>query len=130
MKYLSLSLILVFAIGIFSEKSDRLDLRSEYKAKYHSSLVLFHYKKDVIKVILTKDLIFSFDDLLRFSSVDSRDLYKIKKGEKIRLIESFKGGDIFKVKLLKEGTNRPYYYVESASLKNYILEEPNLPLVN
>ena len=130
MKYLSLSLILVFAISIFSEKSDRYDLGSEYQAKYHSSLVLFHYKKDVMKVILTKDLIFSFDDLLRFSSVDSRDLYKIKKGEKIRLIESFKGGDIFKVKLLKEGTNRPYYYVESASLKNYILEEPNRPLVN
>ena len=130
MKYLSLSLILVFAISIFSEKSDRHDLGSEYQAKYHSSLVLFHYKKDVMKVILTKDLIFSFDDLLRFSSVDSRDLYKIKKGEKIRLIESFKGGGIFKVKLLKEGTNRPYYYVESASLKNYILEEPNRPLVN
>ena len=46
------------------------------------------------------------------------------------VIESFKGGDIFKVKLLKERTNRPYYYVESASLKNYILEEPNRPLVN
>ena len=76
MKYLSLSLILVFAISIFSAKSDRHDLGSEYQAKYHSSLVLFHYKKDVIKVILTKDLIVSFDDLLLFSSVDARDLYK------------------------------------------------------
>ena len=56
--------------------------------------------------------------------MDTFDLRKFLKENKL------KEERYDKVKLLKERTNRPYYYVESASLKNYILEEPNLPLVN
>ena len=53
--------------------------------------------------------------------VDARDLYKIKKGEKIKLIESFREGKVFKVQLLNDKPKRNYYFVDFNSLRHYSL---------
>ena len=48
-------------------------------------------------------------------------LERIKKGEKIRLVESFRDGRIFKVELLKEKSRRDHYFIELESLRSYNL---------
>ena len=41
--------------------------------------------------------------------------------------ESLKEGEIFKVKLMEEKPKRKYYFVETESLKHYVLLEDNNP---
>ena len=48
-------------------------------------------------------------------------LDRIKKGENIRLVESFRDGRIFKVELLKEKSRRDHYFIELESLRSYNL---------
>jgi len=127
MNYLIGLLVSCLSLCILSEQESIYEVGDEFKAKKHSSLVLFHYKKDVIKVILTKKQIFSYEDIFSFAMVDSRDLYKIRRGEQIVLTERLRDGEIFKVRLIKEKPKREYYFVETDSLKHYVLLEDNNP---
>ena len=127
MKHLIGLLVLFFSLCTQAEQETIYEIGDELEASKNFSLVLFHYKKDVIKVILLKKQIFSYEDFFSFATVDSRDLYKIKRGEKIILTESLKDGEIFKVKLMEDRAKREYYFIETESLKHYVLLEGKNP---
>ena len=123
MKYL-LILALLLPFSVTAEREKIYVIGSELESKKHNSLVLYHYKNDVLRINLTRDFFNPNQDFLYDIAVDSRDLYKVRKGDKIKLLESFRDGRIFKVELLEEQPKRDYYFVELESLKNYILILP------
>ena len=117
MKYLILSVLLTLTLSLTAKEKIVYEVGDELKLKRDNSVVLFYYKHDAIELILNREFIDSPYDLF----IDARDLYRIKKGEKIRLVESFRDGKIFKVELLKEKTRRDYYFIEFDSLRSYKL---------
>ena len=117
MKYLILSVLLTLTLSLTAKEKIVYEVGDELKLKRDNSVVLFYYKHDAIELILNREFIDSPYDLF----IDARDLYRIKKGEKIRLVESFRDGKIFKVELLKEKTRRDYYFIEFDSLRSYNL---------
>ena len=123
MKYL-LILALLLPFSVTAEREKIYIIGSELESKKHYSLVLYHYKNDVLRINLTRDFFNPNQDFLYDIAVDSRDLYKVRKGDKIKLLESFRDGRIFKVELLEEQPKRDYYFVELESLKNYLLIQP------
>ena len=123
MKYL-LILALLLSLSVTAEREKIYVIGSELESKKHNSLVLYHYKNDVLRINLTRDFFNPNQDFLYDIAVDSRDLYKVRKGDKIKLLESFRDGRIFKVELLEERPKRDYYFIEFESLKNYILIQP------
>ena len=123
MKYL-LILALLLPFSVTAEREKIYVIGSELESKKHNSLVLYHYKNDVLRINLTRDFFNPNQDFLYDIAVDSRDLYKVRKGDKIKLLESFRDGRIFKVELLEEQPKREYYFVELESLKNYLLIQP------
>ncbi len=124
MSYIIKVTVFIFSLVMLAEEGIRGHvLGDKYKADKHSTLVLYHYKKDVNKPWLTGDFDFPGIISLYLVSVDSRDLYKVKKGDKIELIESLNESDIYKVKLLKDNSRRPFYFLKSEDLKHFKLEE-------
>ena len=126
MKQYIFSLIIVLSsLPILASEENTYAIGSELMSEKHSSLVLFHYKNDAFRQYLNRDnFFFDFDWDFISTTVDTRDLYKIKKGDKIKLIESLRDGKVYKVELLKDFARRPHYFVESESLKHYNLIKP------
>ena len=60
MKHLIGLLVLFFSLSTQAEQETIYEIGDELEASKNFSLVLFHYKKDVIKVILLKKQIFLF----------------------------------------------------------------------
>ena len=120
MKYLILSALLTLTLSLTAKEKIDYEVGDELKLKRDNSVVLFYYKHDAIELILNREFINSPYDLF----IDARDLYRIKKGEKIRLVESFRDGKIFKVELLKEKPRRDHYFIELESLRSYSLINP------
>ncbi|MEC7917336.1 MAG: hypothetical protein VX720_00965 [Pseudomonadota bacterium] len=114
-------LLLFFSINSNAEGKFNFEIGSEFESKNFSSAVLYHYKNDAIRVDMSKDLLSDSDFFLHNATVDARDLYKIKKGEKIKLLESIREGKIYKVKLLKENARRSHYYLISDNLTQFNL---------
>ena len=117
MKYLILSVLLTLTLSLTAKEKIVYEVGDELKLKRDNSVVLFYYKHDAIELILNREFIDSPYDLF----IDARDLYRIKKGEKIRLVESFRDGKIFKVELLKKKPRRDQYFIELDSLRSYNL---------
>ena len=117
MKYLILSALLTLTLSLTAKEKIDYEVGDELKLKRDNSVVLFYYKHDAIELILNREFINSPYDLF----IDARDLYRIKKGEKIRLVESFRDGKIFKVELLKAKPRRDHYFIELDSLRSYSL---------
>ena len=117
MKYLILSALLTLTLSLTAKEKIDYEVGDELKLKRDNSVVLFYYKHDAIELILNREFINSPYDLF----IDARDLYRIKKGEKIRLVESFRDGKIFKVELLKAKPRRDHYFIELDSLRSYNL---------
>ncbi|MFL2698194.1 MAG: hypothetical protein ACJ0F4_03260 [Gammaproteobacteria bacterium] len=115
--------IILFASSFlaFSDEELDFDIGSEFESKNFSSAVLYHYKNDAIRVDISKDLLSDGDFFLHNATVDARDLYKMRKGEKIKILESFREGKIYKVKLLKENARRSHYYLISDNLNQFNL---------
>ncbi len=115
--------IILFASSFlaFSDEKLDFDIGSEFESKNFSSAVLYHYKNDAIRVDISKDLLSDGDFFLHNATVDARDLYKMRKGEKIKILESFREGKIYKVKLLKENARRSHYYLISDNLNQFNL---------
>ena len=126
MKQYIFSLIIVLSsLSILASEENTYEIGSELMSEKHSSLVLFHYKNDAFRQYLNRDnFFFDFDWDFISTTVDTRDLYKIKKGDKIKLLESLRDGKVYKVELLKDFVRRPHYFVESESLKHYNLIKP------
>ena len=97
-------------------------IENELVLKKEYSAVLYHYKADAIDTHINKKFMDN-----PYSIIDTRDMYKIKKGEKIKLIEIFRDGNIFKVELLTNRPKKDYYFIEIESLKYYsLLKSKNL----
>ena len=117
MKYFFSLFIGLFSFALYALEDLDYEVGNELKLDRQFSVVLFHYKNDAIKVIQNRDF---YDTPYNFM-VDARDLYKIKKGERIKLIESFREGKVFKVQLLNDKPKRNYYFVDFNSLRHYSL---------
>lgn len=113
--------LLSFSIFSNTEEDFNFEIGSEFESKNFSSAVLYHYKNDAIRVDMSKDLLSDSDFFLHNATVDARDLYKIKRGEKIKLLESIREGKIYKVRLLKENARRSHYYLISDNLSQFNL---------
>lgn len=106
--------------------------------KRTSPVVLFYHENDLVRYLQRK--VYIFDELnYGRTSANSRDVYQIEKGDKIRLLESLRNGDIFRVQLLSSRKSfnskvNPmgsyYYFVESKSLKHFSLIQSEPPLAN
>jgi len=120
MKYLLISILSALSLAVFANETIVYEIGNELTLKRDNSQVLYHYKHDAIELSLNRDFLDSPYGLF----IDARDLYRVKKGEKIKLLESFRDGRIFKVELLEEQPKRDYYFVELESLKNYLLIQP------
>lgn len=119
MKYLFILIVTSLSFSLMAKDEIIYEVGNELKLERYSSVVLYHYKNDAININLNREFLDSPYDLM----VDVRNLYKVERGEKIKLLESFWDGKIFKVQLLKEKPKRPYYFVELESLKHYSLIE-------
>ena len=126
MRKLLLIFGLFLAIDVFAESviyKVGIELVSK---KRTSPAVLFYYKNDLIRLLDSR----VFGQYGR-SSGDGRHIYKIKKGDKIRLLESLRNGSIFKVQLLANKQKGSFYYfIESKSLKHFSLIESQAPVNN
>ena len=119
MKYLFILIVTSLSFVLVAKDEIIYEVGNELKLERYSSVVLYHYKNDAINLNINREFLDSPYRLM----VDVRDLYKVKRGEKIKLLESFWDGKIFKVQLLTENPKRPYYFVELESLKHYSLKE-------
>ena len=119
MNYLFILILTSLSLVLVAKDEIVYEVGTELKLERFSSVVLYHYKNDAININLNREFLDSPYRLM----VDVRDLYKVKRGEKIKLLESFWEGKIFKVQLLTENPKRPYYFVELESLKHYSLIE-------
>ena len=117
MKYLIFSVLVTLTFSLSAKEKIVYEVGDELTLKRDNSVVLFYYKHDAIELNLNREFIDSPYGLF----IDARDLYRIKKGEKIRLVESFRDGKIFKVELLKEKPRRDHYFIEIESLRSYNL---------
>ena len=114
----NLFLILLFTTFALNAEEVEYKEGNEFQAKKYEALALYFYRADATRVNIARDLNYSLSDFLTYASVDSRDIYKIRKGEKFVLKESFRDGDIFEVNLESERTYREKYFVLSRDLKN------------
>ena len=120
MKYLIFSVLVTLTFSLSAKEKIVYEVGNELTLKRDNSVVLFYFKHDAIELNLNREFIDSPYGLF----IDARDLYRIKKGEKIRLVESFRDGKIFKVELLKEKPRRDHYFIELESLRSYSLINP------
>ena len=120
MKYLIFSVLVTLTFSLSAKEKTVYEVGDELTLKRDNSVVLFYFKHDAIELNLNREFIDSPYSLF----IDARDLYRIKKGEKIRLVESFRDGKIFKVELLKEKPRRDHYFIELESLRSYNLINP------
>ena len=126
MRKLLLIFGLFLAIDVFAESVIYKAGTELVSKKRTSPAVLFYYKNDLIRLLDTR----VFGQYGR-SSGDGRHIYKIKKGDKIRLLESLRNGSIFKVQLLANKQKGSFYYfIESKSLKHFSLIESQAPVNN
>ena len=110
-----------FAENIIYTAGDELESK-----KRTTPAALYNYKNDLIRVLDGR----VYGQYGR-SSGDGRHIYKIKKGDKIRLLESLRNGSIFKVQLLANKQKGSFYYfIESKSLKHFSLIESQAPANN
>ena len=63
------------------------------------SVVLYEYKTDASRVNIALRFAFNVEEFMEYAAVDSRDIYKVRRGDTFVLTESLKDGDIFKVTL-------------------------------
>ncbi len=116
MKYLTL--ILLISSSVIHADQKEFKEGDEFLAKKYEALALYFYKADATRVNIARDLNYDLNNFMTYASVDSRDIYKIRKGDKFVLTESFRDGDIFEVNLDSSRTYREKYFVLSKDLKN------------
>ena len=119
MKYL-ITLFLTASSLMFSEEV----LYAEgdiFEAKKYEAVALYFYKADAIRLNTARDFSFSLNDFLNYAAIDTRDIYKIRKGDTFKITKSFRNGDVFQVYLESTRSKREKYFVLSEDLKNSFL---------
>tara|TARA_B100001250_G_scaffold96290_1_gene80566 strand:- start:811 stop:1191 length:381 start_codon:yes stop_codon:yes gene_type:complete len=115
-------LILIFPITLFTEEIVYKEGDSFESIRSHS-VVLYAYKADARRVNNALQFSFNAQEFMKYAAVDSRDIYKVKRGDAFVLTESIKDGDIFKVKLTSKRINNEKYFILSKDLKDNSLSQ-------
>jgi hypothetical protein len=97
---------------------------SELQSERSSAIALYHYRADAVRLKTARDFSFSAHDFFSHAAIDARDIYKARKGDIIRLEESYRNGKIFRVSLLSDKVSRKKYFVLSEDLKKLFLINP------
>ena len=116
-------IILIIPLLLFSKEAEYV-IGSELESDRSSSIALFHYRADAVRLNTARDFDFSTEDFVRHAAIDARDIYKARKGDVIRLEESYRDGKIFRVSLLSDKVRRKKYFVLSEDLKKLSLILP------
>ena len=115
-------LILIFPITLFTEEIVYKEGDSFESIRSHS-VVLYAYKADARRVNNALQFSFNAQEFMKYAAVDSRDIYKVKRGDAFVLTESIKDGDIFKVNLSSKRINNKKYFILSKDLKDNSLSQ-------
>jgi len=121
MKFLSI-LILILPLTFFSEEIT-YEEGDSFKSKKSRSVVLYEYRTDASRVNTALRFAFNVEEFMEYASVDSRDIYKIRRGDTFVLTESIKDGDIFRVTLTNKKYNNEKYFILSKDLKDNSLTQ-------
>tara|TARA_B100001029_G_scaffold48612_1_gene38655 strand:+ start:31466 stop:31846 length:381 start_codon:yes stop_codon:yes gene_type:complete len=121
MKFLNI-LILTVPLTFFATE-DIYEEGDSFKSTKSRSVVLYEYKTDASRVNIALQFAFNAEEFIEYAAVDSRDIYKIRRGDTFVLTESFKDGDIFQVTLTSKKTNNEKYFILSKDLKDNSLTQ-------
>jgi len=120
MRYFYFLLLLIPLLTNANEKDFKEG--DEFQAKKFEAIAVYLYKADASRVNTARDFSFSLNDFLNHATVDTRDIFKIRKGDTFTLTKSFRNGDIFEVNLKSQRAKREKYFVLSEDLNNSSLE--------
>ena len=109
--------ILILPLTFFAEEIIYKEGDS-FESTKSSSVVLYEYKTDASRVNIALRFAFNVKEFMEYAAVDSRDIYKVRRGDAFVLTESLKDGDIFKVTLTTKKTNNEKYFILSKDLKD------------
>tara|TARA_Y100000739_G_C20396256_1_gene368000 strand:+ start:153 stop:533 length:381 start_codon:yes stop_codon:yes gene_type:complete len=121
MKFLNI-FILIVPLSLFATE-DIYEEGDSFKSTKSRSVVLYEYKTDASRVNIALQFAFNAEEFIEYAAVDSRDIYKIRRGDTFVLTESFKDGDIFQVTLTSKKTNNEKYFILSKDLKDNSLTQ-------
>ena len=116
-------ILLTSPLLLFSMEEDYA-VGSELQSERSSAIALYHYRADAVRLKTARDFSFSAHDFVSHAAIDARDIYKARKGDIIRLEESYRNGKIFRVTLLSDKVSRKKYFVLSEDLKKLFLINP------
>ena len=120
MRYFYFLLLLIPLLTNANEKDFKEG--DEFQAKKFEAIAVYLYNADASRVNTARELSFSLNDFLDHATVDTRDIFRIRKGDTFTLTKSFRNGDIFEVNLKSQRAKREKYFVLSEDLKNSSLE--------
>ena len=106
MKYL-ITLFLTASSFMFSEEVLYAE-GDTFEAKKYEAVALYFYKADAIRLNTARDFSFSLNDFLNYATIDTRDIYKIRKGDTFKITKSFRNGDVFQVYLESTRSNKQH----------------------
>ena len=115
-------LILILPLTFFAEETTYKEGDSFESVRSHS-VVLYAYKADARRVNNALQFSFNAQEFMKYAAVDSRDIYKVRRGDAFVLTESIKEGDIFKVNLSSKRINNKKYFILSKDLKDNSLSQ-------
>ena len=121
MKFFNI-LILILPLAFFAEEIIYKEGDS-FESTKSRSVVLYEYKTDASRVNTALRFAFNVEEFMEYASVDSRDIYKVRKGDTFVITESLHDGDIFKVTLTSKRTNNNKYFILSKDLKDKSLTQ-------
>ena len=116
-------ILLTSPLLLFTMEEDYA-IGSELQSERSSAIALYHYRADAVRLKTARDFSFSAHDFVSHAAIDARDIYKARKGDVIRLEESYRDGKIFRVSLLSDKVRRKKYFVLSEDLKKLFLTDP------
>ena len=116
-------ILLTSPLLLFSMEEDYA-IGSKLQSERSSAIALYHYRADAVRLKTARDFSFSAHDFVSHAAIDARDIYKARKGDIIRLEESYRNGKIFRVSLLSDKVSRKKYFVLSEDLKKLFLINP------
>jgi hypothetical protein len=116
-------ILLTSPLLLFTMEEDYA-IGSELQSERSSAIALYHYRADAVRLKTARDFSFSAHDFVSHAAIDARDIYKARKGDIIRLEESYRNGKIFRVSLLSDKVSRKKYFVLSEDLKKLFLINP------
>ena len=116
-------ILLISPLLLFSKEAEYA-IGSELQSERSPTIALYHYRADAVRLNTARDFSFSTNDFVSHAAIDARDIYKARKGDVIRLEESYRNGKIFRVSLLSDKVRRKKYFVLSEDLKKLSLILP------